>query len=398
MAGRNACHLFIISSLFSLAGAVQLRYDFSMFLIYSALTVAFLIPLAFLYFVKSRDVYATGKFHFVLITIAWGVIAYFLAAQINPALIDAGWATRLQVIRFAGPIVEELLKSLILIYLVQRADYNYVVDGAIYGFGAGIGFAIIENTEYIFGNPEIAVIVALARVFSTNLVHAAGSGLIGVALSTNRVERGAKGMFLVLLGYLFSMAFHMGFNTMVNSGTILIFAVIFGMTEGGLIIYAIRRGLHVQKGWMAEKLGDLNRVTKNEVQALNKMEQLDELLKPLALQFGDEKAAQVKTMLSKQAEMGIKTKLLESTFNESKKQEMNGIIGSLRAEMEVLRGEIGFYCMLFVRQVYLSQDMNLWGAINARIAESSTGQKGGGLWDRVSSRVDASKSQEDEPL
>lgn len=364
-------------------------------LIYAALGIAFIIPLVFLYIIKKRDLFGTGKFHFVLITIVWGVIAYLFAAQINPAMIDAGWATRQQVIRIAGPIVEELLKSVILIYLVQRADFNYVVDGAIYGFGAGIGFAIIENAEYIFGNPEIAVTVAVARVLSTNLVHAAGSGVIGVALSINRAERGVKGLLWILLGYLFAMAFHMGFNTMVNSGVFLIFAIIFGAVGFGLIIIAIRRGLNIQKEWLAEKLGDLNRVTKNEVKALSKIEELDELLKPFVLQFGGEKAEMVKAMLGKQAEMGIKTKLLESTFSESKKQEMNEIIGGLHAEMEVLRNEIGSYCMLIVRQVYLSQDMNLWGAIHARIAESSTGQKGGGLWDRAARRVQSSKSQED---
>ncbi|MBK9207159.1 MAG: PrsW family intramembrane metalloprotease [Anaerolineales bacterium] len=37
-----------------------------------------------------------------------------------------------------APILEEILKSLILIYLVKRAEFNYVVDGAIYGFGAGL--------------------------------------------------------------------------------------------------------------------------------------------------------------------------------------------------------------------------------------------------------------------
>jgi hypothetical protein len=101
-------------------------------------------------------------------------------------------------------------------------------------------------------------------------------------------------------------------------------------------------------------------------------------------------------MLSKQAEIGIKTKLLDTTFNEAKKREMIRIIDDLRAEMEILRDQIGPYCMLFVRQVYLSQNMDLWGSIHARIAEASTGQKGGGLWDLASRRVAESKPQGDE--
>jgi RsiW-degrading membrane proteinase PrsW (M82 family) len=368
-----------------------------MIVIYAALGIAFLIPLCFLYFINKRNLFDTGKLHFVIVSMVWGVIAYLIAARTNPFIIEAGWATREQVIRIAGPILEELLKSLILIYLVQRADFNYVVDGAVYGFGAGIGFAIIENFEYIVGNPEIAIIVAVARVFSTNLIHAAGSGVIGVVLSMLRAEKSkAKGWFWILGGYLFSMSFHMVFNTLVNTGVAVIFAIIFGGTGMGLIYLAIRRGLNIQKGFISEKLNELNRVTKNEVQALNRIDELNKLMKPLVLQFGQEKAEKVKTMLSKQAEIGIKTKLLDTTPSESKKREMNRIINNLHAEMEILRDEIGSYCMLFVRQVYLAQDMNLWGSINARVAEASTGQKGGGLWDRATSRVQSSKSQEDE--
>src|SRR5258707_15573556 len=114
-------------------------------MVYLALGIAFIIPLVFLLVVRRFDLYGTGKYRFNLVTLIWGLIAYMLAARINPAMIHAGWVTHDQVVRFTAPIIEELLKALILIYLVQRADFNYVVDGAIYGFGSGIGFAIVEN-------------------------------------------------------------------------------------------------------------------------------------------------------------------------------------------------------------------------------------------------------------
>jgi RsiW-degrading membrane proteinase PrsW (M82 family) len=356
-----------------------------------ALSIAFLIPPLFLYFIRSRDLFGTGKFHFVVVSMVWGLVAYLLAAQINPFIIEVGWASRTTVIRVIGPLLEEVLKSLILIYLITRADFNYVVDGAIYGFGAGIGFAIIENYEYVVGNSEIAIIVAVARVFSTNLIHAAGSGVIGVALSMWRAEKGAKGWLWALLGYILSSGFHMLFNTMVSAGTAVIFAIIFGGIGLGVIYLAIRRGLNIQKEFISKQLGELNRVTKNEVQALNRIEELDKLLKPFADEFGKEKAEKVKAMMSKQAEIAIKTEMLGKTGSDSKKEEMVRIIDRLHGEMERLRDQIGPYGMLVVRQVYLAQDMNLWGSIQDRIAESSTGQKGGGLWDRATSRVQSPK-------
>jgi RsiW-degrading membrane proteinase PrsW (M82 family) len=366
-------------------------------IIYLALGIAFLVPLLFLYIIRRSDSYRTGKFHINIVTLLGGIVAYSLAANINPAILNEGWGTREQVIRFIAPIVEELLKSLILIYLVRRADFNYVVDGAIYGFGAGIGFAIIENYEYVLGHSEIALTVAIARVLSTNLVHATGSGMIGAALAFRRGDNTWFGWLIALLGYVFSIVFHMGFNTMVNVGTILVFAVTFGFVGVGLIWFAIKRGLNVQKAWVGEKLGMKDRVTKTEVTMARRIEDLREALSPVEKQFGKEKVAIVEEIIRKQAEIGIKRKLLEKTSSENKRREIEEIIGNLGREMEVLRKQAGQYCMMLVRTVYLEQDIKVWDAISSRIAESSTGQKGGGLYDRVNQRMKPPLSQEDKP-
>jgi RsiW-degrading membrane proteinase PrsW (M82 family) len=366
-------------------------------LIYVALGIAFIIPLVFLFLLNKFDLYGTGKFYINLLTILCGALAYFLAAQINPAIINSGLASRNQVIRLTAPILEEFLKALILIYLVQRADFNYVVDGAIYGFGAGIGFAIIENYEYITGHPHIAMTIAIARVFSTNLIHATASGLIGTALAYRRGDRSWRGWMAVLLGYLFAMAFHMGFNTMVSAGTFLIFAVVFGFTGVGIIYAAIKRGLNLQKTMFVEGLNDLNRTTRNEVKALNTIEKFDDLLKPFEIQFGRKKKEMVKDMLSKQAELGIKTVLLDSASSENQKRDMERVINDLQSEIGLIRGKIGSYCMMFVRAVYMDTDIKIWDAINSRVAESSTGQKGGGAYDRLTERMKPVPPQEDRP-
>ena len=366
-------------------------------MIYISLGIAFTVPLIFLFIIRRFDLFGTGKYHFNLVTLLGGVIAYLLAAQINPTLVDLGWVSFEQMIRIVAPILEEFLKALILIYLVQRADFNYVVDGAVYGFGAGIGFAIIENYEYVMGHIEIALTVAIARVFSTNLIHATGSGVIGTALATRRADPSWKSWLLIALGYAFSMSFHMGFNTMVNSGAFLIFAILFGFIGMGLIWYAIRRGMNVQRAWVGEKLSEVDRGTKSETKALTKIEDLQkEILIPVEKQFGSTKAIWVHKMLLKQAEIGIKRKLLDSTPSVVKRKEIEELIEDIIKEVKVLRERIGPYCMMLVRQVYLEQDVRVWESINTRIAQSSTGQKGGGMWDRATERVKTAKSQEDQ--
>lgn len=370
----------------SLADAFHVRYSFYMAL-YFALAIAFLVPLAFLFGIRKGNLYGTDKFYVNIITLAWGLVAYGLAAQINPAMVETGWVTRSQVIRITAPVLEEILKSLILIYLVRRADFNYVVDGAIYGFGAGIGFAIIENWEYVTGHPEIALGIAIARVFSTNLVHATGSGLIGSALAFQRGENTAPAWTAVILGYLFSIAFHMGFNTTVSAGTFLFFAIGIGLVGTALIWFVIRRGLNTQKIWVGEKLGMNDRVTRSEAKISVKIEQLREALTPVEKQFGFVTLKIVEDLIRKQAEIGIKRKLLEKTASESKRQEIEKIIKGLNREMEALRKQAGPYCMMLVRTVYLEQDLLVWDLIATRVEESGTGQKGGGLYDRIDQRI-----------
>jgi hypothetical protein len=271
-----------------------------------------------------------------------------------------------------------------------------VVDGALYGFGAGIGFAIIENFEYVTGNPEIALSVALARVFSTNLVHATASGLIGTALAYRRGDATWRGWAVVLGGYAISILIHMIFNTMVSAGAFLVVAIIFGLTGMGLIWYVIKRGLNVQKEWVAEKLNMTDRVTRQESKVVSHIETINEVLSPVEKRFGSKMASLVRSLIYKQAEMGIKRKLLETAANETRRNDINKIIQDLSMETNELRKQIGPYCMMMVRSVYLDNDLQIWNLLNARVAAAGLGQKGGGLWDRVNERMQATAPQDDE--
>jgi hypothetical protein len=123
---------------------------------------------------------------------------------------------------------------------------------------------------------------------------------------------------------------------------------------------------------------------------------VETLVEPFRERFGDEKVHWVRELLYKQAEIGIKRKLLESTPSPSKRAEIEGIIHTLARDMERLRSQIGMYPMMFVREVYLGQDFQVWEKIQARIAETSTGQKGGGLFNRVNERIKEKSIKKDE--
>lgn len=361
-----------------------------------AFGIALIFPVIFLFALRKFDLYQTGQYRLNIVTLICGVAAYYLAVQANEGVSHAGWVTSWdQVVRFTAPIAEELLKSLLLIYLVTRADFNYVVDGAIYGFGVGIGFAIIENIQYINQFAEKALLVAVVRVLSTNLMHATSSGLIGIALAYRRGDSTWRSWAVILAGYPIAIGVHMAFNNMVSSGVQLVFAIAFGVTGTALIWYVIKRGLNVQKVWVAEKLSIADRVTQEETKVVSNIETVNEVLTPVLKRFGPEKASMVRSLIYKQAEIGIKRKLLDTAPSENRKREIVKIIEDLVAETNVLRNQIGSYCMMMVREVYLGQSGQVWNLLNARIAAAGLGQKGGGLWDRVTERVNQSPAREE---
>lgn len=362
-----------------------------------AIIIALTFPVIFLILLRRYDLMETGKPWKNFVTLIFGIVAYYAAAQINPAMVNAGWVTWDQVIRITAPIIEEILKSLIIIYLVARADSNYVVDGAIYAFGAGIGFAMIENIEYVTGNPEIALIVALARVFSTNLVHATGTGLIGTALAYRRGDAVTwRGWAFVINGYFMAIFFHAVFNSLVTDGIAIAFAIGYGVLGVALIAYLIRRGLNIQKDWVTETLGEADRVTQEETKVIRNIETVDKALKPIEQRFGYEKTQLVRTLIFKQAEIGIKKKLLETDSNANRKVEVQKIIDTLLLEMDDLRDKIGWNCMLMFRQVYAGQAMQVFNLLNARIAAAGLGQKGGGLWNTISERMSQQSTSQSE--
>ena len=102
--------------------------------------VATAVPLCFLYLVRRLDLYASGSFQAIVLSFLWGGMAFVLSFFINNAVLAYVSYTTLVV--FTAPIVEEILKSLILVYHVQQSDFTYFVDGAIYGFAAGTAFAV----------------------------------------------------------------------------------------------------------------------------------------------------------------------------------------------------------------------------------------------------------------
>lgn len=350
----------------------------------SGLILASIFPLLFLGIVQKFDFYRTGQVKLILLSLSWGVCAYGLAAITNIALEYFGLADREIIVRSYAPFQEEILKGLYLLFLVRRRLFSYSVDGAVYGFATGIGFAILENFEYISKDPTIAVLVALQRIFSANLVHGTSSAILGIALGVFLLKRTRTRWSILAGGFFLAIGLHMLYNFISYTRTSLLSAIGIGILGTVFIYIVMQHGKKQARNWIKQKLGMDDRVTHGEVAAVDRLPDMDIFIQPVLERFGPETAGRVENLFYLQARLGIKRKTMEG-FDQDPLMRTGAMteIGELRAEMEAARREIGAYPMLFVRGLFTEEMVSVWEQVQAKIRERSAcqgSQKGGGVW------------------
>jgi len=355
---------------------------------YPAILLAVLFPIAFLAFLGSRNMYRTGKFHYILLSMGWGIVAYYLAVYINTALLHNGWINLDQLKRFGAPIIEEILKCLIVFYLIRRKDFIYIMDGIAYGFGAGIGFAVLENIEYVTAAPAgMALALALARVFSTNIIHATGTAIVGSALGYSRLADDTSRIFFPLGGLLFAIVAHAGFNNLVNSNMALTFAFIYTGIGVFIISMIVRYGLKKASIDIQNSIGMRDSITANEAALVNRVRTLDEALKPLTKYFSPNDMTKVKDFLILQAQLGLQRNNMNNAQDVSLRDGITQEIDSLKKRIDEVRNDLGPYCMLQVRGLFPENNIPFWAILEQRVPATGTGRAGGGVWTNLENRT-----------
>ena len=335
--------------------------------------IATIIPLIALYIIYTMDLYGTGSFRDIAISFVCGGLAVGLAYLVNQNLYDSGTLTASELIRYGAPIIEEILKALILFYLVRQARFTYFVDGAIYGFAAGMGFAIFENYVYLYNAYDPSLGLAISRVISTNLMHATATGIVGIALGKARFQRSGGKIPFVLGGLLLAMLYHAGFNNLVDrevgGSLLLLYAAIGGFVGVGFIVYTIRRGLVEQKQWIEDQLSQANyaqtKVTGQEARAVGQLADIREILEQT---FGSDQADVMEEFLLLQAQLGIQRKALSKLQDEKMQVQVQKRVDDLQVQMEEKRKQIKPYHMVALRTLF-PEDSKLFENVMGRIEE-----------------------------
>lgn len=340
-----------------------------------AYVIAVAIPAFTVYLFTMIDVFGTGKPSTIIMCLIWGTTGAFgLAFVINTAILEQGIGFD-ELARIYAPIIEEMLKAAILVYLIFNPRFRYFVDGAVYGVAVGIGFALAENLFiYIPEAGDAAVGTAISRTLSTSLMHASASGMVGIALG--RIRRSKTGWLTAwpLAGIVLAITLHVVFNNIVSElqgGVLLLVAIGIGMGSGAIIGWQIVQGLAEEKrrfeGVLTEKVG----VAEGERKAVQRLggEAIEQIFDELSESFGEENISLIRRQLAIQANIGILRNNLNSPSSERLRKAWQAEIDELRAEFEDIRKKLGRAVHLYMQSVFPGTDEAMQELLNEELGQ-----------------------------
>jgi RsiW-degrading membrane proteinase PrsW (M82 family)/CRP-like cAMP-binding protein len=339
-----------------------------------AYLIALAVPAFTVYVFVTLDVFGTGKPSTLLLCGVWGAFgAFSLAWLINTSVMDRG-VDYLTLTRVTAPIIEEILKALVLIYLIRQPRFRYIVDGAVYGIAVGIGFALSENLFiYLPGAGDAVLATAISRTLSTSLMHATASGLVGISLGRLRRVADRRKVYLPLVGIGLAIAVHVGYNNVANDlegAALLLVAIGIGLGGGFIIGWEIDQGLAEEKRRFAETLGLSVGVSTGERKAVQQLggAGIEQIFDELQTFFGQENVQQVRRLLVIQANIGILRNNLSGPSSDRLRKAWEEEIAGYRQEIDHIRKQLGAAVNLFVGSVFPTDDTAMQDAFSEELA------------------------------
>ena len=353
-----------------------------------SILIASLVPLTFLLIVHWLDFFGTHRASLLYIALAWGAFSVLLSYLVDHPLVPIVGRPFVGV--RIGPGVEEVFKSLVLLYLVRRSDYSYFVDGAIYGFAAGIGFAVAENMLYLSRvDVDTGIIVSISRAFSASVMHGGSTALVGIVVGGFPLARALHPLVAWVVGLALAIAYHTAYNhiafeSLGTKGLWILLAIAFGGLA--VIVLAIRWGLRRERRRVHKSLGMRGGASRGEAHLIQNVEDLDDMLAPVGVRFGEAKRAEVADVLLMAAQLAIKETQMRGTRDRELQVELGAEVATMRRALRERRRRVGMYVMSYVRSVVPHARWSIYARLAHALGRPpATG--GASLWTTLDGRL-----------
>lgn len=158
------------------------------------------------------DSFKLVKFKDVLLAISLGIVSAFIALLINNFIRYQFNISYYELSVTVAPSVEEILKTIFLVFFVMKSRIGFMVDGAIIGFAIGAGFAAVENFLFVYNDPSLRFIVYMVRGIGTAVMHGGVTALVAI-ISMYLINRKQKQKIIYFIpGFLLALGLHLFYN------------------------------------------------------------------------------------------------------------------------------------------------------------------------------------------
>jgi protease PrsW len=323
-----------------------------------SLAVGVLPVLAFLAALLAFESYKLVRLRLVLVMVALGAAVAAACYLANGTLIGALDLSVPTYSRFAGPLVEEVAKGLVLMLLIRAHRIGFLVDAAIVGFALGAGFAVVENIYYQTLVPDAGLGIWIVRGFGTALMHggvAAIFAMLGLAL---RDRAGRNAVWVFLPGLAVAVVLHAAYNQMLASPRLATIAVLIVLPP--LLYVVFRRSEAAVGEWLGRGFDRnaemIELIDSGEVSAAP----VGQYLATLRARFDRPVAADLLCYLRVHTELAMRAKGVLMMREAGFEVPIDAGTKARLVELAYLEKSIGRTGMLAVRPLVASNQRDLW--------------------------------------
>jgi RsiW-degrading membrane proteinase PrsW (M82 family) len=150
----------------------------------------------------------------------------------------------------AAPPIEEILKAVFIWWLVRTGRIGFMVEGAIYGFAVGAGFAAAENLVYLRFLNASSLYVWILRGFGTAVMHGGATAIVGILAASLAHGAGLARVAASTGGLVIATGIHMFYNSPLLPPLPAVCVVLIGVPALMAAIFV--RSEHALERWMGE--------------------------------------------------------------------------------------------------------------------------------------------------
>ncbi len=172
-------------------------------------------PLLVLIVMYIFGIYTFRNIGWVLLCLLWGVIGFWAAFFASHELAKLGLSNLLIAILIV-PVIQQIFAMLGVFFVDHRRKFDNLIDGAMYGFAIGLGYAIIENVKYALGLSAGNLETVLLRSFSSTLVYTTASGIVGVVVTQFYFHHRGSRISILFGGFVAAVAYAAIFSLLVT--------------------------------------------------------------------------------------------------------------------------------------------------------------------------------------